>query len=129
MQRITLVTPDRTGLLAAVSGVLSAKGINIESITARPLGADAVVHLQVDDPDGALAALTAAGYKAMPEEVITLSVVDQPGALARLSRRLSDAGIDIRGISMVDRSGDHAIVALSTDDDDAARALLADVVI
>lgn len=124
MKQITVVTADRTGLVADLTARLMERGLNVLSIQARSVGGDAVVQIDVDDRDAALAALTAAGYPAMSEEVLAVRVEDRPGALAQIARQLADAGVDLRGISLVQRGGGRCIVAITVHDHAAARRVL-----
>jgi len=124
MHRVTVVARDRAGLIAEVSELLAARAVNILAIDGETFGGDAVLHLQVDALDAALSVLAAAGFQAVSEDVLLLRIEDKPGALAHVSRRLADARISIRGISMVQRGGGYAIVGTSTDDNPRARALL-----
>jgi hypothetical protein len=54
-----------------------------------------IVHLGVEDADGAGATLQSAGVQITGEqEVVITDVQDRPGAGGRLMRRLGDAGIN-----------------------------------
>jgi hypothetical protein len=60
------------------------------------------------------------------EDVLLARIKDRPGALADLSRRLLDAQLDVRGLNMVQRDEDWAVVAIATSDNARARSVLAD---
>jgi len=123
VQRITLVTNDRPGLLAEVTGILAGKGINIRSVVAESVGTNGVLHIDLEDADTALSVLAAAGYNAVSDEVLLVRVEDRAGALAELSRRLMESDVAIRALNMVQRGEGWAVVAVSTDDNIAARKL------
>lgn len=127
LQRITVVSHNRPGVLAEVTELLAGKGISISSIVAQSYGTDGVMHIDLDakDEDTALAALTAGGYHAVTEDVLLARIEDRPGALAQLSRRLSEANLDVRGLNMVQRDGGWAVVAIATSNNVLARELLA----
>ena len=125
MQRVTVVAPNRPGVLAEITQELAAKEISIESITAGSLGAQGFVYVDLEQADEAIAALTAAGYQAVAEDVLLARIKDKPGAVAELSRRLVDAKVDIRALNMVQRNDGWAVVAISTSDNEAARAVVA----
>lgn len=127
MRRITVVSRDRPGLIADVSELLSRSGLNIATLDALTVGEDAVLRLGVEDEDRVLSALTQGGYQAMTEDVLTVQVTDEPGALARVARRLTDARLDIRGVSMLSRGGGLCIIALDTSDNVRAQQLLSDL--
>ena len=125
MQRITVVAANRPGVLAQVTEVLANKAISIASISADTLGSEGLMHIDVEAADEAVAALTAAGYQTVTEDVLLARIIDKPGAVAELSRRLVDAQIDIRALNMVQRNEGWAVVAISTNDNAAARKVLA----
>jgi hypothetical protein len=51
-------------------------------------------------------------------------VEDKPGALARIARRLKDAGLELSSLRIVNRDGAQGVAALSCDDAAKARVLL-----
>jgi hypothetical protein len=55
---------------------------------------------------------------------IMVELVDRPGALAEAAERLANAGIGIRGLLMIGRRDGIVHVAITTDDEVAARELL-----
>lgn len=126
MQRITVVTHNRPGVLAEITELLAAKGISIASIVAEAYGNDGVMHIDLDaaDQDKALGELTAVGYQAVTEDVLLARIQDRPGALAELARRLRDADLDVRGLNMVQRDDGWAVVAIASSDNAGARRVL-----
>lgn len=127
VQRITVVSHNRPGVLAEITELLASKGISISSIVAEAYGTDGVIHIDLEesDVDQALAALTTADYHAVTEDVLLARIEDRPGALAQLSRRLSEASLDVRGLNMVQRDDGWAVVAIATSDNARARSILA----
>lgn len=124
MQRITVIAPNRPGLLAEITELLASKALSISSIVADSVGTQGVLHIDLEPADQALAVLTSAGYNAVTEDVLLVRVEDRPGALAHLSRRLMDAQLDIRGLNMVQRNDGWAVVAIATSDNARAREIL-----
>lgn len=125
MQRITVISPNRTGVLAEVTEVLARKNISIDSIAADTIGTQGLIHIDLEHADSAIAALTAAGYQTVAEEVLLARIADRPGAVAELSRRLLDARVDIRALNLVQRNDGWAVIAISTSDNAAARRVIA----
>jgi hypothetical protein len=123
MKQITIVAQNRPGLVADISAALGERGINIEELEAETVHAMCVVVLSVDRYDDALAALRDASFDAVTEDALVVRIKDEPGALAKLARRFSDAGIDLRSIRILNRGGGAAMVAISTDRMEEARKL------
>jgi hypothetical protein len=129
MKQITIVTQDRPGLVADISEVLTAAGVNIESLVAEQVGALATVIMTVDNYDSALRAISKMPLSAVTEDAILVRIDDRPGALAGIARRFKDAGVNMRSIRILCRDGGRAIVAISTDRTAEALALVRDVLI
>ncbi|WP_018151707.1 ACT domain-containing protein [Leeia oryzae] len=129
MKQFTLITADRKGLAAEIADVLGKAGINILELNAQSVSGSALVEICVDKADDAMHILSAYGFQIVTDDVITLKLQDQPGALAQVTRQLSDAGLSIRGISTLQRHGGVCYVALSTDDDVKARQLMKPLVV
>jgi hypothetical protein len=129
VRSIRVVVEHRRGILAELTEVLAAKQIGIEQIVLETQGDGAVVRVDVDRDDEALGILTEAGYHAVTDDVLLARIEDVPGALARLSRRLADAKLTIRSLHHVRREGGYAVVAISTDNNAAARALLGPIAV
>ena len=124
MTRIVVMAANEVGVIADISRVLADKGINIETISAEALGDKGAVTLTVDDYDGALRALTDAGFKTVTDEALILSLPDEPGALARVAESLKGGGVNIQSLHILDRRGGRTTVAISTDDRAKAEKLV-----
>jgi len=129
MKEIVIVTKNRAGLVADISEVLAARGINIETLDAEEVHDMAVVELTVDRYDVALQALRDAGFEAITEDAIVVRLPDEPGALAKVARKFKEANIDLRSVRILGRQQGSALVALATERTDEARALVKDYLV
>ena len=129
MKQITVVAERSPGLLAQVSEILAERGINIETLNAETVQDYGVVIFTVDRYDEALVALRDAGVPAVSEDAIIIRIADEPGALARISRRFHDAEIRLRSVRIIRRDAGHGLVALSTERTERALDLVKDVLI
>ena len=129
MKEIVIVSEDRPGMVAEIGEALAAGGVNIESIDAETIGGSKVAVLTVDRYDDALRALARTPFQAVSEDALVIQLDDRPGELARITRRLKDASIDVRSIRILRREGGTGIIAVATDDNKQARRLLDDVLI
>ena len=116
MPRIIVMARDEVGVIADISRVLAESKINIETISVEALGDKGAVSLTTNDYDGALLALTYAGFKTVTDESLLVSLRDEPGALAKVAERLKLAGINIQSIQIVDRREGNTTVAIVTND-------------
>jgi hypothetical protein len=129
MKEIMIVTQNRAGLLADISEILAARGINIETIDADELHDTAVVELTVDHYDEALQSLRDAGFHAITEDALLVRLKDEPGALAKVAHKFKEANIDLRSVRFIRRQQGYAYVAIATDRTDEARALIEEWVV
>lgn len=122
--RIIVITAAMPGALARVTAALAEHDINIEDIDGRNAGDLGVITLRSDDDDAAMRALLEADIRAISSDAIVFRLPDKPGALAGVAQRFAGEEINVRTIHIVQRIGEYAIVAVTTDDDDRARALI-----
>jgi hypothetical protein len=95
---LTMYLDDEPGELARLGQVLGDAGVNIEGFCAVTSGGgQSEVHVLVEDAAVAFGALEGAGIEiAADEEVAVVTVADRPGELGLMSRKLGDAGVNIR---------------------------------
>lgn len=130
MKQLTLITTSRDGIVAEVSETLADNNVNIETIDAKSFGNEAIVLLTVDKYDIALQALgRLPGFQVISEDAILLRLKDEPGALAKVARRFTDAGVSLRSVRFIQRNEGYGLVAISADRTDEAMELVKDVAV
>ncbi len=129
MKQITVVTEDRSGVLAEITEALAAVGVNIEDLTAEAIGGTMVAILMVDRYDDALRALAGRSFKAVTEDALVVQLEDRSGELARITRRFKEANLNLRSVRTIRRWGGKCFVALAAERSDEARALVKDVLV
>ena len=128
MKQIHIVSTNRIGLITELTEALARADINIDSVDAEQVGDNAVIVLNVDQYGPALLCLREfQGLQIVTEDAILVKLKNQPGALAQIARRFTDAGISVRSVRFIQHDEDFALVAISTDRTEAALALVADV--
>ncbi len=126
MQAFIIELRNVPGEVARVTETLAHKGINITGFTGSTCGDSGSVCLLTNDEAGSRSALREAGYKVRERELVVASVADRPGALADVTRRLADAGVNIEAAMPTGMSGGEISVAFATDDATKAREALGD---
>ena len=125
-RRVIVFVEDEPGALAQVTEALGKAGVNIEDIDGRQAGEFGVISLHTSDDDAALLALLEANLRAVTSEAVVFRLDDKPGALASVARLFGEHKLNVRTIHILHRRGGHAIVAVTTDNDDLARSLIGD---
>ena len=129
MKEIIIVSDDRPGMVAEIAEALAAVHVNIESLDVETIGGSKVAALTVDRYDDALRGLARTRFQAISEDALVLQLADKPGELARITRRLKDAQIDVRSVRIIRRESGTGIIAVATDRNNDARKLLGDVMV
>jgi hypothetical protein len=113
------------GEFARISEAIAAKGINITMISGATCGSSGRVALATDNDSATRTVLGEAKLTYTESEVTEATLHNQPGALAKVARRLADSGVNIEAIIPTGTKGNDVTVAFVTDDPTTARGLLA----
>jgi len=127
MKVLNIIQEDHPGLLAEVTTLLEREGIVVTDFAGHSVGNMAVISLAIDRDKEAFQLLNDAGYRVIASEHLLVRLEKHPGALAKLSRRLAEQGINVRGMHIVNRDENTAVVALETADHEKAREALKDI--
>jgi hypothetical protein len=129
MKAFVIEAANRPGELARVSELIAGRGINIEAFSLG-YGTNGALAFLSHDEKGLGMALNSDGitYKEVP--VLTIWLEDKVGAVAKTTRKLADAGVNIEFFAPVDFQADRrATIAIGVDKIDAARTALSDQLI
>ncbi|MDX1811299.1 MAG: ACT domain-containing protein [Gammaproteobacteria bacterium] len=130
MKQLTVITDAHKGLMAEITEALAANNINLKSLDAKSMESKAIIILVVDNYDLAIQVLNKLeGAQVISEDAILIRLKDEPGAVAKIARRFTDADIDLRSIRILQREGDYGLVAISTERTDDALQLVKDVLV
>ncbi len=119
--------PNIPGALAAVSEKLAARGVDLKAIGGGGLGSSGHLIFKTSDDAATRRILEEGGYTFIEGEALLVEVDDQPGGMARVARRLADAGVNIYGHLFIGRWGDQAQFSFVVDDIAKARKALEDL--
>ena len=117
---------NRPGEFARVSEAIAAKGVNITGISGATCGSSGRVALTTDNDTATRTALGEINVTYAESEVTEATVRNEPGSLAKVTRRLANSGINIEAIMPTGVKGNDFSVAFITDDPATARTLLAE---
>jgi len=126
MESLTVIAPDRIGLLLEVTSVLGREKINIESISLEVVGRKAVIRLMVEKAKvhKAKELLAKKGFKVVEADTIILKLRDRPGELSKVAKILTDAGINTENVQIVDKHGGETLCAIRVNKSGKAEELL-----
>ena len=124
-RQFTVRLKNEPGALARLADKLGEHGIDIRNLGAGAVGTTGFVVLSTNNDASASEVLRKARYTFVEGEVLSVGVEDKPGALAKLTGRLADAGVNITGVILLNRHQGKAELGISVDQPDAARRILA----
>ncbi len=124
MKEFRVFVADRPGELARVTEALSTAAVNIRAIASESKKDAAFLRIVTQDVATTEKALTNAGMKYELNEILNLELLDRPGELAKVSRRLARASIDVHSIYILGSKNGRTEIALVVDDMEKAKIAL-----
>jgi hypothetical protein len=115
---------NQPGSMAVLAEELAARGVDLRAIGGGGIGDSGHVIMTTADDDTTRKVLEDGGYVYVEGESIIAEVDDRPGGMARISRALADAGVNIYGHLFLGRWGDRAMFAFVVDKPDIAKPIL-----
>ena len=126
MESLTIVAPDKIGLLLDVTTILGKERINIESISLEVVGKKAVMRLLIEKARirKAKESLERKGFNVVASDTFVVKLADRPGELAKVAKVLAENGVNIKNVHIVDKQGRQTLCAIKVDKGDKAEKLL-----
>src|SRR5918912_173075 len=93
--QLAIFLSNRPGALARVCEALAKADINIHALATSDTIDHSVVRMVVSDPTKAMMLLGEAGVLALENDVLMIEAGNDPGTLAKIAARLSQANVNI----------------------------------
>jgi len=123
MKEITAIAGNEVGSLAAVAEILGSVGVNIEAISAYGTDKKAIFRVITTDSTTAVKALSKLpGVKIEEADILIYKMMNRPGELGKITRKLANRGINLESLYIVSRKQDFTEVAIRPADKDVAKA-------
>lgn len=131
IKKLVIISKDKLGLLADISYILAKEKINLESIDANAVENKAIITLGVLSAQykKAKEALKRNKYKILSEKSFMIQVKDKPGMFAELTKRLTDARINILNCHAIGKQDGYIYVSINVNKPKHAKVVLEDVII
>jgi len=125
MKEFKVFVNNKIGELARVTEALATQAVNIKGISSE--GGHDASFLRVVTGDVATTekALRNAGLKFALNEILSIELMDRPGELAKIARRLARAGINVESIYILGSRGGTTEIAMVVDDLERAKSIVA----
>ena len=123
MKEIVIVASNDVGSLAAVAETLGSVGVNIEAISAYGVDNKAVFRLITNDVATTIKALSKLpGLELKEADTIVYKMINRPGELGKITRKLANRGVNIESLYIVSRKQDFTEVAIKPIEKDVTKA-------
>ena len=123
MKQFEISVNNRPGEIAKVTDILASNGINIMAIASERCD-NPIIRIVTDDEQSTRNALTKASMKFRENELTVIELMDRPGELAKVAKRLARAGINVESIHLLNKGGKITSVALVTDNQEKTYEIL-----
>lgn len=112
------------GELARVTEALASHAVNIQAIASEAANATPYYRIVTNDVNTTRKALKQAGLEFEENEILVADLLDRPGELAKVARRLARAGVSVDSLYILGSKEGKTQIALTVDDRVAANRLL-----
>lgn len=116
MKEFKIQVKHKPGELAKVTETLASRAVNIKAIASEALGEDAFLRVVTNDVNTTIKALNESGTKYVQSDILTISLIDRPGELAKVAKKLGKAKINIESVYILGQREGRTEVALVVDD-------------
>ena len=123
MQEFNVSLTDKPGELAQVASAVGDEGINILGCVGM-CRSTASFTMVTDDEEATKGVLKSMGREFEVNELILTSLPNEPGALAGMATKLSDANVNIKSFYIMKMELDVADVAMTTDNPSKTKEIL-----
>ncbi len=115
---------NRPGELALLTEALAAKAVNIVAIAGEIGDVKPFYRVVTNDVNSTRRALEMAGLRYEENEVLVTELIDRPGELAKVARRLNRANVETSSIYILGSRDGKTRIAMAVDDLDRAKRVL-----
>jgi len=95
-KQLTVGVENRPGMLGEVGSALGAKKVNILAFMATVSDNRGTIRMVVDKPAAAKRVFAEHRWETTEEEVLKVTLPDEPGSLGRIAHRLREASVNIQ---------------------------------
>jgi hypothetical protein len=124
MKEFKIFVNNKPGELARVTEALANHAVNIKAIASE--GGDSKPFLRVVTTDATTTerALKTAGMAFELHDTLDLELMDRPGELAKIARRLARHGVNVESIYILGSKNGKTLLALTVRDLEKAKAAI-----
>jgi hypothetical protein len=115
---------DKPGELARVTEALAEHAVNIRAIASEGGHENSFLRVVTSDVATTEKAFKLAGIKYEANDLFTVELIDRPGELAKIARRLARAGVNVESIYILGSKNGKTEVGMVVSDMEKAKAAI-----
>lgn len=115
MKEFRIKLMDRPGELDRVTNDIASHKANLKALAAVVSNPQPVIGVVGDDDAKIRSALEEGGYEFEEHDLIMVSLPDQAGELATVTRKLANALVNIESVYLISRAGSQVQFGLTVD--------------
>ncbi len=124
MKEFRVMLTHRAGELARLTSLLAERHINLKSLAGFSADHKAYICLVAEDVAALRSALEESRIPFQEAEILSEFLENEPGQIADLAQRLSDAGVDIQSMYILARDEPLIEMGFTVDDPKKAKKVL-----
>lgn len=124
MKEFKIFMKHKPGELAKVAETLASRAVNIKAIASESKEDDAFLRIVTNDVNTAKKALDEAGITYVQNDILNVFLIDRPGELAKVAKKLGRAKVNIESIYILSQKDGKTELALVVDNMTKAGSLL-----
>ena len=124
MKEFKVFVQDKPGELAHVTEALAEHAVNIRAIASEGGHENSFLRIVTNDVATTEKAFKLAGFKYEANDLLTIELMDRPGELAKIARRLARAGVNVESIYILGSRNGKTEVGMAISDMERAKAAL-----
>ncbi len=124
MKEFKVFVKDKPGELARVTEALAEHAVNIRAIASEGGHENSFLRIVTNDVATTEKAFKLAGLKYEANDLLTIELMDRPGELAKIARRLARAGVNVESVYILGSKNGKTEVGMVVSDMDKAKAAI-----
>jgi len=124
MKEFKVFVKDKPGELARVTEALAEHAVNIRAIASEGGHESSFLRIVTNDVATTEKAFKVAGIKNEANDLLTVELIDRPGELAKIARRLARAGVNVESIYILGSKNGKTEVGMVVSDMEKAKVAL-----
>lgn len=124
MHEFKVYLSNQPGELARVTEALASRAVNIKAIASEGGSDRPFVRVVTNDVTTTKKALNNAGFEFDRNGILSVELMDRPGELAKVAKRLARAQVNVESIYIIGKKGGKTELAVSVDNEKKAMKAL-----